>query len=70
LPKGDSIHLYRITSSPNSILSNRIQEFGKADRPGKREITKIKITITYVDKGRKNNRRNILSFNVCYNKYI
>jgi len=40
LPKGDSIHLYRITNSRTSVLSNRIQEFGKADRPGEREITK------------------------------
>jgi len=39
LPKGDSIHLYTISNSHTSVLSNRIQEFGKAARPRKGEVT-------------------------------
>jgi len=66
--KGDSIHLYTITNSRTSVLSIQIQEFGKAGRPGKRELTKI--TNTYVGKEGKSNVRYILSINCCYNEYL
>jgi hypothetical protein len=39
LPKGDGTHLYTTTNFRISLLSNHIQEFGKAARPGKREVT-------------------------------
>jgi len=68
LPKGDNIHLYTVSISRTAVLSNRIQEFGKAARPGKGEVTKI--ASTYVGNERKNNRKNIGYNSFCYNKYI
>jgi hypothetical protein len=40
--------LYILKNSRTSALSTQIQEFGKAARPVKRELTKI--TSTYVEK--------------------
>ena len=39
--------MYTISISRTAVLSNRIQEFGKAARPGKGEVTKI--ASTYVE---------------------
>jgi len=60
--------LFAIPNYRTLVLSNRIQEFGKVARPGKRE--KPIFTTTYVEKERENNSKIILSINFCFSKYL